>query len=914
LTVVLSGRAYAATLVVNTTADTFDGVCNAADCSLKDAVYEAEQNGQPDDIVLQEYATYLISTLYSNTLNAVPVINTQINVIGHGATLKRDPSLGVLRYFRVMATGQLSLENLTLRDGFFPGNEYGGAIRSDGQVTADNCNFVNNKMPTFGTQGGAIYNNGGTLQLTRSSFIGNTATNGGAVCTDGFPALPQTVIIDGCTFQGNKALTVGYSSGGALFMRGATNATITDSTFIGNSSDTVGGAISFHTIPLAYTVDLVNLTIAGNTAIGDSGGLYAHTCTDQNCPIVTKPRLTNVILANNLGAANNPNCTGGFFSVGHNIIGWPNGSCLVTSPTNPPDYLVSTLTGLAPTVDTGDAGGLFTPPIATCQAVDTGDAGFCAPLDQVSFDRRGASCEIGAIEYRACIPPPADLVDWWTFDEISGPAAYDIAGVGLNHGLYLNGVTSTPQGMVARAHCFNGVNQRMTVQDHAELDFAGDCAQGPADPFTIDAWMKTAASGRRPIIDKRESAANFLRGYELFIENGQLGFEMANGPGNSLCGTVGSACTDYLAPPVGSGGVDLADNRWHHVAVVVSRCPTALGELYIDGTVAQTFMPMTGDLANAAGVLIADAYPVNVTNPPFHGCLDEIEIFKRALGATEIQALYQAGWTGKCKPLFTGTGSSPVGTCVTGMHKGVTIVGTATGKVVRGCVKDGAAAKLGGMTAQACLTADRDGKVAKATARTTLVESSKCNGVMTAVGPTSVESANTATVEEELGLAADVFGADLDAVLALKSADPAAAKCQDAVVKGYQKLVDAKLEVFVACSKHLFKSGTADAATLASCVSDGTQPDSIATSASQPGGKVAVATAKLASTIAKTCAGVDIATRFPNRCSTASATTLGQCVDVRVECRVCRMLSHAGRLQVDCDAFDDGVANGSCAA
>jgi hypothetical protein len=36
------------------------------------------------------------------------------------------------------------------------------------------------------------------------------------------------------------------------------------------------------------------------------------------------------------------------------------------------------------------------------------------------------------------------------------------------------------------------------------------------------------------------------------------------------------------------------------------------------------------------------------------------------------------------------------------------------------------------------------------------------------------------------------------------------------------------------------------------------------------------------------------------------------CIDTLVECQVCLALNEVDALNRDCDAFDDGVVNGSC--
>ena len=89
-----------------------------------------------------------------------------------------------------------------------------------------------------------------------------------------------------------------------------------------------------------------------------------------------------------------------------------------------------------------------------------------------------------------CTPPPAAMVDWWTFDESAGPTATDVAGNTLNTGNYGTGTNSPAPGpgKVAAAIAFDG-NDFITVPDDPELDFA----TGPffCSGFTIDAWIKT---------------------------------------------------------------------------------------------------------------------------------------------------------------------------------------------------------------------------------------------------------------------------------------------------------------------------------------------------------------------------------------------------------------------------------------
>lgn len=239
-----------------------------------------------------------------------------------------------------------------------------------------------------------------------------------------------------------------------------------------------------------------------------------------------------------------------------------------------------------------------------------------------------------------CTPPPPNMTAWWPFDETAGPIASDIAGAVHNDGTHQKGPTPAP-GKVAGSLCFDGVDDHVEVPDDPELDVdAGD--------FTIDAWIRTtAATGIRTIVDKRDHSPE-AHGYSFFLVNGQLFLQMAVGTGSSFCSnSPADGCTNFS-----SGGPNVADGQWHHVAVTVARANPAGGIFYVDGS------PVTGpfnptirpqSLGNAANAQIGIRAPAEGGGALFDGCLDEIEIFKRTLSPGEIKAIFAAGSAGKCK-------------------------------------------------------------------------------------------------------------------------------------------------------------------------------------------------------------------------------------------------------------------------
>jgi len=140
----------------------------------------------------------------------------------------------------------------------------GGAISATDTgavVTVTGSRFENNGDPInapFTEDGGAI--RGGEVKVTGSTFIGNSAENGGAVYTGGDDAQ-----IVGSTFTGNTA-----TQGGGAISAGTTS--VTGSTFVDNTVvDGNGGAIE------ADAADIIDSLFDGNTAGEDNDGGAVYT-------------------------------------------------------------------------------------------------------------------------------------------------------------------------------------------------------------------------------------------------------------------------------------------------------------------------------------------------------------------------------------------------------------------------------------------------------------------------------------------------------------------------------------------------------------------------------------------------------------------------------------------------------------
>ena len=102
-------------------------------------------------------------------------------------------------------------------------------------------------------------------------------------------------------------------------------------------------------------------------------------------------------------------------------------------------------------------------------------------------------------------------------------------------------------------------------------------------------------------------------------------------------------------------GPSLAPNTWYHVAVTnVGKTAT----LYLDGTAVGSNTVAINTPANTQFYI--GRIPGSLGDPrQLNGEVDEVAVYNRALTASEIQAIYQAGVDGKQKSYMVVDQSSP---------------------------------------------------------------------------------------------------------------------------------------------------------------------------------------------------------------------------------------------------------------
>ncbi|MDP2335268.1 MAG: SdrD B-like domain-containing protein [Bacteroidota bacterium] len=227
----------------------------------------------------------------------------------------------------------------------------------------------------------------------------------------------------------------------------------------------------------------------------------------------------------------------------------------------------------------------------------------------------------------SCVEPPSGMVAWWAFDETSGTTATDLAGTN-NIGTLTNGPIPVV-GKVLKGLHFDGVDDYVEAPDQPELNF------GTGD-FSFDAWIQTTDDQiyGAELIDKRTVTTNGLVGYSFLLVNGKLSLQLAEN---------WTSYTTY------GSQVFVADGKWHHIAITVSRKDQKGILFYLDGVETQYGDPTLhpGPLTNSGPLKIGSQS--HMEGYFFNGILDEIELFNRVITKAEIVSIFNAGSSGKCK-------------------------------------------------------------------------------------------------------------------------------------------------------------------------------------------------------------------------------------------------------------------------
>jgi hypothetical protein len=274
-------------------------------------------------------------------------------------------------------------------------------------------------------------------------------------------------------------------------------------------------------------------------------------------------------------------------------------------------------------------------------------------IDEVAiYDRALGSTEIGE-HYTAGLggddlcggvdspgaPYPLATLSLWPLDEAAGPTYVDMVG-GKNG-------TGSPAAPTAADGTVDGAQEfirddSVTPSTGMGIDVDATSAFNwlGTDSFTIELWVKT--DGVLPTADTKNEVLIGRRD----DPNLQWWIGLEDGTGKASYRIRDAAGTNASTPQVGIGVNLYEDTEWHHVVLVRDTTPDPdTNTLYVDGAVQGT--PLAQDFAGGFGSATA---PLNIGHLLddfyFDGLIDEVAIYDRALGLTEIGEHYTEGLDG----------------------------------------------------------------------------------------------------------------------------------------------------------------------------------------------------------------------------------------------------------------------------
>ena len=208
-----------------------------------------------------------------------------------------------------------------------------------------------------------------------------------------------------------------------------------------------------------------------------------------------------------------------------------------------------------------------------------------------------------------CHPQFFGLVSWWPADGIANDLASGI------HGTLMNGISFAP-GQVGQAFSLDGNDDYVRVPYDERLF---------PDTVSVSAWIKpTKPLTYYAAIVKLSGRNN--AGYAMEFHGSGVAFWI------------------YIKSPgwVSGSSVSVPFDKWTYVTGVFDG---SLWQLYINGSLIVS-APVSGSIVASNTELNIGRDPMN--GRPFHGLIDEVEIYNRALLPQEIHALYTWGNEGGC--------------------------------------------------------------------------------------------------------------------------------------------------------------------------------------------------------------------------------------------------------------------------
>jgi hypothetical protein len=263
-------------------------------------------------------------------------------------------------------------------------------------------------------------------------------------------------------------------------------------------------------------------------------------------------------------------------------------------------------------LDNGEFSGSSTSNLILSNAVVADTGNFTVKVSNGSLSVTSVVVTLTVLD--CAVPAPSGLISWWA----GNGTANDLAGT--NNGALQYGATYAP-GEVGAAFSFNGVNQCVSVPDSPSWAFG-------TNEFTLELWANFGFSGGPQAMLATDEGGGPTHKWIFWLNGSTLQLFL-----DEVTNTFSISSAEFF--PI--------LNQWYHIALTRSGSDF---EFYVNGGLYSLVNSSLSMPSPKAPLTIGDAEGGFCVN----GQLDDIRIYNRALSASEIQAIYEAGGNGMCAP------------------------------------------------------------------------------------------------------------------------------------------------------------------------------------------------------------------------------------------------------------------------
>lgn len=249
-----------------------------------------------------------------------------------------------------------------------------------------------------------------------------------------------------------------------------------------------------------------------------------------------------------------------------------------------------------------------------------------------------------AVRAQSCQPVAPDLAAWWMAD------GNPLESRNRNAGTFASGGYAV--GQSGQSFSFAGSGGGFVVADAPSLN--------PTAQMTLETWVfptsDTIGGNAMAIIANKETAATTQFQIGRRIDAAVCASGDNSIPTGNFAVFIGglTGLPDHCGGWV-NGGANLPLNTWSYVAMTYDGANL---RAFVNGNLTNT-IAATGTISTTTGAFRIGSR-LNTTEV-WDGRIDETAIYSRALSAAEIQKIFDAGASGKCKPTATVTPSGAVG-------------------------------------------------------------------------------------------------------------------------------------------------------------------------------------------------------------------------------------------------------------